>query len=133
MTDDTPKPPVCWEPDPWDFTTYCSPLSPKAQKVMDELQLASERMKQAGPEALARAVPLACTIRQAAEKTGRPAKEIYRMIRKGEIKAELGSGERLWLIPAEEVEKLMLDTQGERDASGPTEAPADSPHSITNN
>jgi hypothetical protein len=65
---------------------------------------------------------------------GRPRHEIYRLIRKGKIKADIVcGGPPLWLIPAEEVDKLMPGASKKSDGSEPTAASISSIDAITNN
>ena len=53
------------------------------------------------------------TIPQAADRTGLPYEAIYNMVRRGKLIAHLApTVGRLWLIPAEQLEKLMTDTAG---------------------
>ena len=78
-------------------------------------------------------LPRSYTITEAAAKTGRPRREIYCLIQKGEIEARMNNGPALWLIPEEEVEKLMPEDSGSVDESGPAEAPSSTPHPISNN
>jgi len=62
------------------------------------------------------------TVRQAAAATGRSCSQIYRLIYKYEIVAlQAPTGARRWLIPAEEVHKLLPAPPERPTASTPTD------------
>jgi len=99
--------PTEYNTEPYDPAIY-EPLGRDvAGEVMDTLRRRMEQLKRDEAAGLDSIPPMPLTIRQAAEKTGRPRHEIYRLIKQGKVKARLApDGPALWLIPGEELKKL---------------------------
>ena len=83
----------------------CARLEREGQDLSDEMPLAQY------------------TIRDAAEMTGRPRHEIYRLIKRGAVKADLGHEPPAWWIPAAEVEKLMPNKASDSSLEGANDGP----------
>ena len=90
-----------------------------AGEIMGALRRKMEQVNVEGTDGLD-SMPPTFTIREAAKQTGRPRHEIYRLIQENKINARMApGGPPLWLIPREELQKLMPNPPGDSDTSGP--------------
>jgi excisionase family DNA binding protein len=125
--------PATYVTTPYDPAGYLPVGRDVAAEIMEELRRKREQLTWDGANGLD-AMPSTYTISQAAEKTGRPRDQIYRLIQRGKIKARMTPyGVPLWLIPREELQKLILDPPGDSDTSAPAETPSCESNLITNN